>query len=98
MEAGGIRLEPQHRQVVLPSGSAVGLTSLELRVLYLLMTHRGQVLPFEALVLGAWGRNAGSDARTLWNAVHRLRCKIEPDPRYPHILQTVPGKGYAFCG
>jgi DNA-binding response OmpR family regulator len=98
VEGGGIRLEPQRRQVVIGSGAAVGLSNLELRVLYLLMAHRGQVLSPEVIMVGAWGHDGDGQTRVVRNVVHRLRYKIEPDPRHPRTLQTAPGKGYTFCG
>jgi two-component system response regulator RegX3 len=96
VEGGGMRLEPQHRQVVLASGAAVGLSNLELRVLYVLMTHRGRVLSPDVITMGAWGHDGGGETQAVRHAVHRLRRKIEPDPRHPRTLQTVAGKGYTF--
>jgi DNA-binding response OmpR family regulator len=28
--------------------------------------------------------------------VSRLRAKVEPDPRSPHFILTLPGVGYSF--
>jgi DNA-binding response OmpR family regulator len=34
--------------------------------------------------------------RLLRQAVHRLRGKVEPDPRNPQYIQTRTGLGYVF--
>ncbi|MGC9400659.1 MAG: winged helix-turn-helix domain-containing protein [Anaerolineae bacterium] len=28
--------------------------------------------------------------------IHRLRCKIEPEPAQPQLIQSVRGRGYRF--
>jgi len=98
VESGGMRLDPQRREIVLGSGAAVGLSNLELRVLYLLMAHRGQVLSSDVIMVGAWGHDGSGETRALRNVIHRLRRKIELDPRHPLILWTAAGKGYSFHG
>jgi DNA-binding response OmpR family regulator len=98
VEGGGLRLEPECHQVVTASGATVGLTNLELRLLYLLMRNPGQVLPPETILPAVWGGDGGGDARALRSVVRRLRLKIEPDPRHPRTLLTAGGRGYTFCG
>jgi hypothetical protein len=40
------------------------------------------------------GRDAGPDDRSVDVLISRLRRKIEPDPKQPRIIVTVPGEGY----
>src|SRR3546814_14324705 len=40
------------------------------------------------------GNAVNGGIRTVDVQITRLRRKIEPDPKYPRFLQTVPGKGY----
>ncbi len=98
LAGGGIRLEPGRRVVVTPYGAVVPLTALELRLLYLLMAHPGQVLPPDLMAQRVWGRAGGDGNPLVTKAVSRLRLKIEPDPQRPRYIRTVPGQGYTFCG
>ena len=93
-EAGGLRLDPQRRQLSLADGHEIGLTSLELRLLYLLMSHPGQVLEPSLIIDRVWGFES-AEPGALKTMVCRLRRKIEPDPAHPRYLRTAPG-GYVF--
>jgi DNA-binding response OmpR family regulator len=33
----------------------------------------------------------------VWQAIHRLRQKIEPDPHTPRYVQNKPGIGYLLA-
>jgi two-component system response regulator RegX3 len=94
--AGTLCLDPAKREVATESGSSVKLSNLEFRVLHLLMSHPGQVLPSDLIVDRVWGYPGGGDSVLLKNVVYRLRRKIEPDASEPRYLQTVAGEGYVF--
>jgi len=96
LQAGALRLDPARREVVTAAGSAVKLSTLEFRLLHLLMLHRGQVLSTDVIIDRVWGYSGGGDGALLKNLVYRLRRKIEPDPRQPCFIQTVAGEGYTF--
>jgi DNA-binding response OmpR family regulator len=96
LQAGDLRLDPPRRVVVTPSGETIKLSSLEFRLLHLLMIHRGQVLPSDLIIDRVWGYAGGGDSTLLKNLVYRLRHKIELDPGQPGYIQTVAGEGYAF--
>jgi two-component system, OmpR family, response regulator RegX3 len=95
-QAGEFRLDPAQRQLVLQSGAVVRLTSLEFRLLHVLMSHPNQVLESSLLIDRVWGENSGGDNVLLKNVVYRLRRKIEPDPSQPRYIQSVTGEGYLF--
>jgi DNA-binding response OmpR family regulator len=94
---GGLRLEPDRRVVVAESGAAIKLTNLEFRLLHLLMSNRGQMLPSDFIVLHVWGPVHGDQSRLVRHMIHHLRRKIEPDPRRPRYIKTVTGKGYVLA-
>jgi DNA-binding response OmpR family regulator len=96
LKAGTLYLDPSRREVKNGSGSAVRLTNLEFRLLYLLMSHRGRILESEVIVNRVWGYTDGDEGALLKNAVYRLRRKIENDPGQPRYIQTVAGIGYVF--
>ncbi|MEX2124322.1 MAG: response regulator transcription factor [Woeseia sp.] len=77
----------------LPLGT-VRLTPLEARFLQLLFTHGGRTVPTERILGYVWGNRAGGNRQLLKQLVHRLRQKIETDPKNPTILRTVPNAGY----
>jgi DNA-binding response OmpR family regulator len=91
-----IALDPATRSVRLTDAVPRRLTQLEFRLLYLLMTNRGQVLPTEVIVERVWGYSGEGDRDLVRGLISRLRKKIEADPDRPVYIQTVPGIGYLF--
>jgi DNA-binding response OmpR family regulator len=92
-----IALDPATRSVRLADAIPRRLTQLEFRLLYLLMTHRGQVLPTDVIVEWVWGYSGEGDRDLVRGLISRLRKKIETDPENPVYIQTVPGIGYLFA-
>lgn len=84
------------RQRVFACGQEVNLTPTEYRLLCELVRQAGRVLVPEYLLEKVWGMGYEGENRLLWQAVHRLRRKIELDPRNPQYIQTRPGIGYVF--
>jgi DNA-binding response OmpR family regulator len=93
-----IGLDPATRTVVVEGGEPRRLTQLEFRLLYLLMTNRGQVLPADTIVERVWGYSGEGDRDLVRGLISRLRRKIEADVEKPRFIQTVPGIGYIFAG
>ena len=84
------------RQRVFVCGQEVELTATEYRLLCELVKQPGRVLVPEYLLEKVWGLGYEGENHLLWQAVHRLRRKIEHDPQGPRYIQTRPGLGYAF--
>jgi DNA-binding response OmpR family regulator len=95
-EAGDLRLDPSQRQLVKASGDPIKLTTLEFRLLHLLMSNPNHVMESSLIVARIWGANGGGDTTMLKNVVYRVRRKIEPDPSQPRYIQAIPGEGYLF--
>lgn len=89
-------LDPAARTVQIGDQPTTRLTHLEFRLLYTLMIHREQVLPAETLVEHVWGYTGEGNRDLVRGLVSRLRGKVEPDPRNPRYVITVPGMGYTF--
>jgi DNA-binding response OmpR family regulator len=85
------------QQRVFVRGQEVNLTPTEYRLLCELVRQAGRVLVPEYLLEKVWGVGYEGENRLLWQAVHRLRRKIEHDPRNPRHIQTRPGIGYVFA-
>jgi DNA-binding response OmpR family regulator len=43
-----------------------------------------------------WGYTGRGDRELVRGLVRRLRAKVEPDPRSPAFIVTVPSVGYSF--
>lgn len=97
LKAQGVELNPELRTVHLLDGREIGLTNLEFRLLYCLMSNQGRVVPTEAIVERVWGYSGEGDYRLVKGLVRRLRRKIEADTGAPHYVKTVPGVGYTFA-
>jgi DNA-binding response OmpR family regulator len=85
------------RQRVFACGQEANLTPTEYRLLCELVRQAGRILVPEYLLEKVWGMGYEGENRLLWQAVHRLRRKIERDPRNPQYIQTRPGIGYVFA-
>jgi two-component system KDP operon response regulator KdpE len=74
----------------------VKLTATEYRLLCELIKYPGRVLVPEYLLENVWGVGYEGEAHLVWQAIHRLRQKIEPMPHQPQYIHTRPGLGYVF--
>ena len=90
---GDLELDPvRHR--VLRSGVQLDLTAKEFALLELFLRHPGVALSRESILDHVWGFDYYGDPRTVDVHIRRLREKVEPDPRHPRYITTVPGLGY----
>jgi DNA-binding response OmpR family regulator len=94
--AANLSLDPERHTVTLPSGQARQLTNLEFRLLYCLVMNRGHVMTTETIIEKVWGYTGEGDRNLLKSLISRLRAKVEPSPREPKLITTVPGVGYTF--
>jgi DNA-binding response OmpR family regulator len=72
----------------------IDLTPREVKILHLLVKHRGKPVTRDALLDYAWGRDYFPDSRALDQQIAVLRKKIEPDPAQPRYIETVRSVGY----
>jgi two-component system OmpR family response regulator len=83
------------RPVLYVGGRVVELTSLEHRVMFYLMSHRGQPVPADQLLENVWHYPPGTgDPTAVRVHIANLRLKIEPVPEHPRYLLNVRGRGY----
>ena len=85
------------QQRVFISDQEVELTPTEYRLLSTMVKQAGRVLTPEYLLEQAWGVGYEGETQVVWQAMHRLRRKIERDPKDPQYIQTRSGVGYIFC-
>ncbi|MFZ0547609.1 MAG: response regulator transcription factor [Candidatus Promineifilaceae bacterium] len=97
LEMEKLTLDPASRTVKILDKDPQQLTQLEFRLLYVLMTNRGQVIPFETIVERVWGYTGEGNRELVRGLIRRLRRKIEPNHDKPHFIQNVTGVGYLFA-
>ena len=95
LEAGGVELDPNSRQVRL-HGTPLSLTATEFRLLEFLMSRPGVVFSREQLLNAVWGQDRAITDRAVDVYVLRLRQKVERDPAAPVLIHSVRGFGYTF--
>ena len=67
-------------------------------MLRMFVTRPGRVISRDTLLDAFTARRFEPFDRSIDVLVGRLRKKIEPDPRQPRLIVTVPGEGYRFDG
>ncbi|MCJ7551080.1 MAG: response regulator transcription factor [Anaerolineae bacterium] len=93
---GGAELDLTRRRLFV-RGDEVHLTPTEYRLVTELISNAGRVLVPGYLLEQVWGSEE-NEPQLVWQAIHRLRRKIERDPSDPVYIQTRPGIGYIFLG
>jgi DNA-binding response OmpR family regulator len=89
-------LDPATRTIEVAGQQPHRLTQLEFRLLFVLMTNRGQVIPTDVIVERVWGYAGQGERDLVRGLVSRLRRKMEPNPDQPRYIETVQGVGYRF--
>jgi DNA-binding response OmpR family regulator len=96
------------RHVRVPHGENATLTTIEMRLLLVLLEHADQPVTYEELLRAGWGieSNAGaakpdvmqrrSNRQLLHTNIARLRRKIESNPEQPELIITLPRLGYSY--
>jgi two-component system phosphate regulon response regulator PhoB len=90
MTIGAITVDPA-RHAVSVDGKAVRLTSVEFKLLAMLMQRRGRVQERDRLLNEVWGYESIIDTRTVDTHVRRLRKKLG---KAADAIETVRGFGY----
>jgi two-component system phosphate regulon response regulator PhoB len=92
LTAGSIMIDPA-RHKVRAGNRDVDLTSIEFRLLRMLMQRRGRVQERDRLLNEVWGYESVIDTRTVDTHVRRLREKLG---KAGDEIETVRGFGYRF--
>ena len=92
MTAGSITIDPARHKVT-AGKKDVDLTSIEFRLLRMLMQRRGRVQERDRLLNEVWGYESVIDTRTVDTHIRRLREKLG---KAGDQIETVRGFGYRF--
>lgn len=97
-DGGAIKAGPIHLNLdskcVTAHGKKTQLTPRLLRLLRMLMDHRGEVVERDDLFKKVWRTDYTGDTRTLDVHISWLRQAIEKNPKKPRLLHTLRGQGY----
>jgi DNA-binding response OmpR family regulator len=94
VQLDGLTLNPVGYEVTWRNES-VRLTPTEFRILYLLVTNAGHVVPASRLYTYVWG-SEGADANALRSHISHLRRKLEIGGATPGTIASIPAVGYLF--
>lgn len=96
LQAHQLVLDPTTRSMKVADGPEQRLSPLEFRLLYLLMTNRGQVIPTEIIVERVWGYSGAGNRELVRGLVRRLRKRVAVSAEDTDFIENVPGVGYRF--
>ena len=75
------------------SGEVIPLTRGEFGLLRMFVTRPGRVIRRDTLLDALTNRRFEPFDRSVDVLVGKLRRKVEPDPKHPRLIVTVPGEG-----
>jgi DNA-binding response OmpR family regulator len=90
-----VTIDPVKRCIIVDD-KPVPLTPIEFGLLMTLLKHRKQVVDVSTLIANTWRFADDIYEDTLRVHIHRLRRKIEADPKNPQIIVTERGVGYSL--
>lgn len=94
---GGWSLDTRTRDLRDPGARSVALSTSEFHLLRTLLENAGRVLTRSQLLDHTQRADTVSFDRSIDSQISRLRKKLEPDSRRPHLLKTVRGDGYLLA-
>src|SRR5205809_5677089 len=95
-EFGPFRVDAGQR-LLLRGGTPVPILPKSFDTLVALVSRSGQLLDKDAL-LGAVWPEAAVEENSVAKAISDIRKALGEDPRTPHFIMTVSGRGYRFAG
>lgn len=82
-------------QILRYGGQDMQLSTIEFRLLALLMQNAGHHFTARELYWRIWGKDSYGDVRTVHVHIHNIRNKLE-ELGAPHTIQSLRGQGYSF--
>ena len=79
------------------AGRPLNLTTIEFKLLGVLVKEPGRVLSRAQLIEKAFGYDFEGFDRTIDVHILNLRRKLEPDPKHPSYIKTLYGAGYKLA-
>jgi TolB-like protein len=84
---------------LLKQGAKIKLQGQPFQILQMLLEHPGEVVTRDELQKRIWPTDTFVDfEQGLYNAMKRLREALGDSPETPRYIETLPRRGYRFCG
>ncbi len=93
----GWSLDTRTRELRDPDARSIALSTSEFHLLRTLLENAGRVLTRSQLLDHTQRTDTVNFDRSIDSQISRLRKKLEPDSRRPHLLKTVRGDGYMLA-
>lgn len=90
------KVEPEKNKVSLPKAE-FRLEPRVMSILCYLVEHQGEVLSKEQILAALWP-NQSLEPELVTKAVFEIRKILNDNPKTPHLIETIPRKGYVFIG
>lgn len=90
-----LKLLPESRQALI-KGKKIPFTKIEFDIVQFLAYQKGRVVTYKELYEQVWHREYIMDDQNIMGHIHRIRKKLEQDPKNPIYIQNVYGVGYRF--
>lgn len=97
LEDGELAVDTARNEMRVGDGPPCRLSTLELRLLRVLLGHRGRPVDTRRVIGAVWSDRDGADRDALKQLVHRLRLKLVRIGGSAEWIEHVPGAGYAFA-
>lgn len=97
LQVGHVTLDCTARQLLFANGGSLSPTPTEFRLLRALMERPGELVSPNELLEHVWGYAPDAGGPELVRAhVSNLRRKLRSMGKDPHLVRTVPYRGYSF--
>lgn len=97
LRSGQLVINPLTSEVFLRD-LPVMLTSMEFRLLHLVVKNQGVVVTHAMSQQALWGKPVAEGPKLVKRYMHSLRWKLKDDARQPSWIANVYGEGYRFIG
>lgn len=87
-----------YKRILYIDDTEINLTKKEFDIFVYLFQKRGTVVPHKELYEMVWKREYLHDDTNIMAHIHRLRGKVEKDPKRPKYICNQYGVGYYFGG
>jgi DNA-binding response OmpR family regulator len=95
IEVQEIKVDPDRRRVW-RGDRDVRMSRKEFELLHYLIAHAGSIVTREDLMRDVWHTNFYTSSKTIDVHLGWVRRKIGDDPRRPHLISTLRGRGLRF--
>jgi two-component system, OmpR family, response regulator len=93
LKAGGLELDEERQQVILPSQQRIELTGTEFRLLRCFLLNQGKIISKTRLTEHVYEQDFDRDSNLIEVYIRRLRDKLGKQ-----AIETRRGQGYVFVG